>query len=156
MKSDAFCFFHLGITTINIYSDQKDNRYFVEEDITFTAEFGNPSAIANVRWQKNVATTTAVSSFQLRRRENYRLTVELEHFSATENVRLQNNENIIIDTSMSNKYKETRNNNRSILVIRSCSESDTGSYSVLVTCKANVDIYSNSVDIKVVEGKHMF
>lgn len=140
-----------GITTINIYSDQKDNRYFVEEDITFTAEFGNPSAIANVRWQKNVATTTAVSSFQLRRRENYRL--ELEHFSATENVRLQNNENIIIDTSMSNKYKETRNNNRSILVIRSCSESDTGSYSVLVTCKANVDIYSNSVDIKVVEGR---
>lgn len=42
----------LGITTIKIYSDQKDNRYYVDEDITITAEFGNPSAVKYVRWQK--------------------------------------------------------------------------------------------------------
>lgn len=144
--------FYLGITTINIYSDQKDNRYYVEEDVTITAEFGNPSAIGKVRWQKK--DTISVVSMRLRvDRTPY---VEMTRSSATENVRRQNNENIIIDTSMSDKYKEKRKQNRSMLVIKNCCESDTGSYSLLVTCKANVDIYSNSVDIKVVRGKHMF
>lgn len=48
----------LEITTIKIYSDQKDNRYYVDEDITITAEFGNPSAVKYVRWQKKETPTT--------------------------------------------------------------------------------------------------
>lgn len=47
----------LGITTLKIYCDQKDNKYNVDEDITITAEFGNPSAVKYVKWQKNETTT---------------------------------------------------------------------------------------------------
>lgn len=135
--------FYLEITTINIYSDQKDGRYYVEDDVTITAEFGNPSAIEQVRWQKKDALMVSYSQ----RSVNH----TLSQLSAT-----ANNEYIIIDTSVSDKYMETRDEKSSMLKIRNCCESDAGSYSLLVTCEANVDIYSNSIDIRVVTGKHIF
>lgn len=67
----------LGITTIKIYSDQKDNRYNVDEDITITAEFGNPSAVKYVKWLKNETTTfrtiaTTLSRYIGTRYENFK------------------------------------------------------------------------------------
>lgn len=116
------CILFSGITTINIYSDQKDNIYYVEEDITITAEFGNPSAVKYVRWQKNETNT---------------------NFSSI--------------ATTSPKYTGTRYENfKHLLMIRKCCESDTGSYSLLVTCIDDVDITSNSIDIKVVRGELHF
>lgn len=116
------CILLLGITTINIYPNQKDNIYYVEEDITITAEFGNPSAVKHVRWQKN-ETNTDFSSI----------------------------------ATTSPKYTGTRYENfKHLLMIRKCCESDTGLYSLLVTCIDDVDITSNSIDIKVVRGEFHF
>lgn len=109
----------LGITTIEIFSDQKDHRYYVDEDITITAEFGNPSAVKYVKWQKNETPTT-------------------------------------IATTLS-RYMGTRYENfKHLLMIRNCCDLDTGSYFLLVTCIDDVDITSNSIDIKVVIGELHF
>lgn len=67
----------LGITTLKIYCDQKDNKYNVDEDITITAEFGNPSAVKYVKWQKNETTTfrtiaTTLSRYMGTRYENFK------------------------------------------------------------------------------------
>lgn len=106
----------LGITTIEIYSDQKDNRYNVDEDITITAEFGYPSAVKHVRWQKNETSTTFRT----------------------------------IPTTLS-RYMGTRYENfKHLLMIRNCSDLDTGTYFLLVTCIDDVDITSNLIDIQVV------
>lgn len=41
---------------------------------------------------------------------------------------------------------------RDILEIRSCRESDVGTYFVLVDCRNNFGIKSNTIHLKVVEG----
>lgn len=113
-------YFFLEITSIEIYSDQKNNRYFIGEDVTITAKFGNPFAVLCVSWQFNA-----------------------------------NGSSSTINTSLP-KYAGTRyENNKHLLIIGSCCQSDAGEYSLVATCKENVDICSAKLQLKVVEGKYI-
>lgn len=44
--------FYLEITKIEISWDQKDDNYFIGEDATILASFGNPSAVLRITWVK--------------------------------------------------------------------------------------------------------
>lgn len=44
--------FYLEITAIKISSDQRDGNYFIGEDATILASFGNPSAVFRITWVK--------------------------------------------------------------------------------------------------------
>lgn len=44
--------FFLEITNIEISCDQKDDNYFIGEDATILASFGNPSAVLQITWVK--------------------------------------------------------------------------------------------------------
>lgn len=45
-------FFNPDITTLKIYSDQEDDRYYVGEDVILRADFGNPSSVKSFVWHK--------------------------------------------------------------------------------------------------------
>lgn len=47
-----FNFFSLEISTINLSSDQKNNKYYVGEVATITADIHNPSAVLSMTWQR--------------------------------------------------------------------------------------------------------
>lgn len=47
-----FNFFSLEISTINLSSDQKNNKYYVGEVATITASIHNPSAVLSMTWQR--------------------------------------------------------------------------------------------------------
>lgn len=64
-----------------------------------------------------------------------------------------------IDTVNNNsKYKGTScrlNIEEQLLMIRKCDHSDAGTYTLVVSCKG-VDIYSNKLDLNIVEGRFFF
>lgn len=44
--------FFLEISKINLSSDQENNKYYVGEKATITADIHNPSAILSMTWQR--------------------------------------------------------------------------------------------------------
>lgn len=48
----TLAFFYIETSTINLSSDQRNNRYYVGEVATITASIHNPSAVLSMTWQR--------------------------------------------------------------------------------------------------------
>lgn len=57
-----------------------------------------------------------------------------------------------INTSLPQYIQTGNDTDENTLMIKNCSESESGSYFLLAACTNNLDVYSNSVQIAVVKG----
>lgn len=46
-------FFLPGITSVDMYSNQRNNKFYVGEDVTITAQYSNPFVVLYPTWQFN-------------------------------------------------------------------------------------------------------
>lgn len=58
----------------------------------------------------------------------------------------------IIDTSLEKNIESKNENGEYILTIRNCTESDSGTYFILVACINDMDVQSNKIQLNVVKG----
>lgn len=68
------------------------------------------------------------------------------------------NHAVFIDIKLQKYTGSTCSNmvEKPMLLIKSCDESDIGTYHLLVKCNNELPIYSNKIDLKVVKGKILF
>lgn len=58
----------------------------------------------------------------------------------------------IIDTSLEKNIESKNENGEYILTIRNCTESDSGTYFILVACINDMEVQSNKIQLNVVKG----
>lgn len=124
--------FFLAITSIEIYSDQTNDKYYVGEDVTITAKFNNPFQVLFVKWQFNG--------------NSLRNTIDTELPKYAETRYENNNHLLVIKNCCALDAGEY------FLVATCRQEKDICSKNVGI-CRDSVDICSNKLHLKVGQGK---